>query len=257
MSFEEYDDEEELSTRPRLWIWFVAAILVVSLGIAYGANALFSVAPDVIRSSGDPDSYAFLQTDPVTGDPVRYNPCEAIHYVIDRSAAPEGAVGDLQDSIRLFEGAMDVDMVFDGFTEEVASADRRSYQPDRYGKRVWAPLLFAWVAPADLLQPDDQSVGSAGSAYAVNEQGRYVYVSGVITFNAEARLLNGFELGDSWGDVALHELGHIFGLAHVEDDTQVMYPDVTGGEARLGAGDLAGLERLGRAGGCLETPRPG
>ena len=257
MSFDGYDDDEELSTRPRFWIWFVAAILVVSLGIAYGANALFSVAPDVIRSSGDPDSYAFLQTDPETGEPVRYNPCEAIHYVIDRSAAPAGAVDDLQESVRLFEDAMDVDMVFDGFTEEVASADRRSYQPDRYGKGVWAPLLFAWVAPADLLQPDDQSVGSAGSAYAVNERGRFVYVSGVITFNAEARLLNGFELGDSWGDVALHELGHIFGLAHVEDDTQVMYPDVTGGEARLGAGDLEGLERLGRAGGCLDPPEPG
>jgi hypothetical protein len=257
VSFDEYDDEEELPSRGRFWIWFVAVILVLSIAIAYGANALFSVAPDVIRSSGDPDSYAFLQTDPKTGEPVRYNPCEPIRYVINRSAAPEGAIVDLQESVRIFEDAMEVELVFDGYTAEIASADRRSYQPERYGKDAWAPLLFAWVAPSDMLQPDDQAVGSAGSAYAANERGRFVYVSGIITFNAQARLLSGFELGDSWGDVALHELGHVFGLAHVEDDSQVMYPDVTGGEARLGAGDLAGLKKLGRAGGCIDTPEPG
>lgn len=255
MTYEGYD-EDELPSRRRFWTLLVAVILVLSIAVAYGADALFSVAPSVLRSAGDPDSYAFLQTDPKSEEPVRYNPCEAIHYVINRSAAPPGAVDDLQESVRLFEEAMDVDLVFDGFTEEVASPDRHSYQPDRYGKDTWAPLLFAWVPPEDLLQPNDQAVGAAGSAAAQNRDGRLVYVTGIATFNSEAKLLPGFELGDSWGDVALHELGHIFGLAHVEDDNQVMYPDVTGGEARLGAGDLAGLERLGRGGGCLDVPEP-
>ncbi len=252
----DYEDEEEpYPSRGRFWIWLVAAILVVSLGVAYGADALFRVAPSILRSAGEPDSYAFLHSDP-TGEPVRYNPCEPIHYVINRSAAPEGAVDDLQRAVRIFEEAMDVDLVFDGFTNEAASADRRGYQPARYGRDVWAPILFAWVPTEELLQPDDQSVGSAGSAFVQNRSGRFVYVTGVATFNSEARLLPGFDLGDSWGDVTLHELGHLFGLAHVEDDTQVMYPDVTGGSARLGAGDRAGLERLGRAGGCLDVPTP-
>ena len=255
--FSDYDDEEEpLPSRRRFWTILIAIILVVSMGVVYGADALFNVAPSVLRSAGDPDDFAFLRTDPSSGEPVRYDPCRPIRYVINRSAAPEGAVADLERSIDLFGDAMDVDFVFEGYTDEVATRDRALHQPRRYGADRWAPILFAWVPPEELLQPDDQAVGAAGSAYVRNDRGRLVYVSGTVTFNSEARLLPGFELGDSWGDVALHELGHIVGLAHVEDSTQVMYPDVTGGEARLGAGDLAGLERIGRAGGCVDTPSP-
>jgi hypothetical protein len=253
--FEE-DEEEPLPSRRRFWTIVIAIILVVSMGVVYGADALFSVAPSVLRSSGDPDDYAFLQVGP-DGEPIRYDPCSPIRYVVNRSSAPEGAVADLERSIELVEDAMDVDFVFDGFTDEAATPDRSLYQPDRYARDRWAPILFAWVPPQRLLQPDDQAVGAAGSAYVRNDRGRLVYVTGTVTFNSEARLLPGFELGDSWGDVALHELGHIVGLAHVDDSTQVMYPDVTGGEARLGAGDLAGLERLGRAGGCIDVPAPG
>lgn len=252
-----YDEEDdEIPARSRWWIWIVAAVLVVSLAIAYGADAFFRVAPSVLRSSGDPDSYEFLQTDPATGGPVRYNPCEPIRYVIDRRDAPEGAIDDLDDGIAMFEEAMGIEMVFEGYTNEPATSDRPVYQPDRYGEDVWAPLLFAWVPRAELLQPDDQAVGAAGSAYVQNEDGELVYVTGVVTFNSEAKLLPGFELGGSWGDVVLHELGHLFGLGHVNDTTQVMHPNVTTGEARLGAGDLAGLEKLGRKAGCVEVPDP-
>lgn len=256
--YDDYDDDEPLPpSRRRFWTVVVAGVLVVSVAVVYGANALFSVAPSVFRSSGDPSDYAFLQMDDASGQPIRYNPCEPIRYVINRTAAPDGAVDDLETSIALFEDAMGVDFVFEGSTDEVPTPDRAIYQPDRYGADGWAPILFAWVPPERLLQPDDQALGSAGSAHVQNRNGRLVYVTGIVTFNSEAKLLPGFELGDSWGDVALHELGHVVGLAHVEDDTQVMYPDVTGGEARLGAGDLAGLERLGRPAGCVDVPAPG
>ncbi len=252
----EYDDDEELPSRGRFWVWFVTAVLVISIVAAYGANALLSVAPSVLRSSGDPEAYEFVRTDPVSREPVRYDPCSPIRYVINRDATPEGAIEDLEAAIRMFESAMEVDFVSAGETDEVARPDRRLYQPDRYGKGRWAPILFAWVPLERLLEPDDQAVGAAGSSYVTNERGSLVYVTGVVTFNSEAKLLSGFELGASWGDVALHELGHIVGLAHVGDDNQAMYPDVTGGDARLGAGDLNGLERLGRTSGCLDVPDP-
>ena len=48
--------------------------------------------------------------------------------------------------------------------------------------------------------------------------------------------------------VLLHELGHLVGLAHVDDQGEIMYADgVT--RTSYGAGDLDGLARLG-AGGC-------
>ncbi|HET7482075.1 MAG TPA: matrixin family metalloprotease, partial [Actinomycetota bacterium] len=204
--------------------------------------------------AGDRSSFAFLSVDPSTGKPVRYDPCSPIHYVVDRRLAPPGTLSDLEAGIASISDATGIAFSFDGYTTEPAGRDRRAYQPHRYGKR-WAPVLVSWVRPPDLLIPGDQAVGAAGSTPVSNDEGVPVYVTGEITFNAEAKLLPGFELGDSWGDVVLHELGHLVGLAHVADTTQVMNPDVTGGLARLGAGDLAGLHRLGRAAGCVQVPR--
>ena len=43
----------------------------------------------------------------------------------------------------------------------------------------------------------------------------------------------------------MHELGHVVGLAHVDDSREVMYADNVG-VTQFGSGDLAGLAALGR-----------
>lgn len=50
--------------------------------------------------------------------------------------------------------------------------------------------------------------------------------------------------------VILHELGHLVGLGHVEDPTQVMYPSSSYEVTSLATGDLNGLAKLGR-GDCF------
>lgn len=49
-----------------------------------------------------------------------------------------------------------------------------------------------------------------------------------------------------------HELGHLVGLDHVADPTQLMNPDRVRGQVPFGAGDLTGLALLGR-GNCFPT----
>jgi hypothetical protein len=50
--------------------------------------------------------------------------------------------------------------------------------------------------------------------------------------------------------IVLHELGHLVGLAHVDDDTQLMYPEAQRAVTDYADGDLTGLARLG-AGPCV------
>ena len=87
--------------------------------------------------------------------------------------------------------------------------------------------------------------------------GHEVYVTGLIVIDSSqnAKLAPGFG-ATSLGAVLMHELGHVVGLDHVTDTAQIMYPTVTDKPAVYAAGDLAGLQQLGRANGCLAVPAP-
>ena len=63
-----------------------------------------------------------------------------------------------------------------------------------------------------------------------------------------------FRFGRNNGE--MHELGHVIGLDHVTDQSQIMYPTVTTKLSVFGAGDLAGLQLLGRPAGCMTVPAP-
>ncbi len=52
--------------------------------------------------------------------------------------------------------------------------------------------------------------------------------------------------------ILMHELGHVLGLDHVDDPTQLMYAE-NSGQFEFGDGDRAGLALLG-TGECV--PRP-
>jgi len=230
----------------------VALLVVVALVAAAVAPLLRSTTlePKAVGAKGD---YTFILTS--GGDPVRWNPCEPIHYVLGRAGLTEGGIQDVHGAIDRITEVTGVEFTYDGLTDEQPSRDRRSYQPERYGDR-WAPVLIAWVDPAESdipFEEEGQEAAAVASPQTPDDRSEHVYVSGWIAVNVEDPNPSGFGLPGMQGPVVLHELGHVLGLGHAESNGNLMEPS-GGGVTSFGPGDLAGLAQLGRDQGCLVTP---
>ena len=223
--------------------------------VALPKGAVAAATPPVVVAAGDPSSYSFLQANP-NGSPVRWDPCTPIHYVTNLTGAPAGAAADVAQAIDEVSVASGLTFVNDGATTETPAQNRPAEQADRYGHR-WAPVLIAWGSPGPgSLLPGGGVLGEGGATWA-SSGGPDVYVSGIVALDAGASssLAGGFGAGLTRGDLLLHEIGHLVGLGHTADASQVMYPDLLSRPvASYGAGDLAGLARVGAGSGCLSAP---
>ncbi len=192
--------------------------------------------------------YAFEQTQTgSTTDPVTWDPCRAIHYVIS-GTAPAGAAQLVPQAVAAISRASGLHFVYDGTTkEQPSSAARAAYQPTVYGAR-WAPLLISWTTPTQEADLAGGIIGLGGAYGMTAPDGRITYVTGDVSLDAPqiAQVLaRGGPPAATMQAVVLHELGHALGLAHVSDPTQVMYPEAQIRVTALGAGDRRGLAALG------------
>ena len=237
--------------RPRAW---VASFVIVAVAAAALAGHFSGLSFTLEVGPGDPDAYKFLRIDSSNHRPVRYDPCTPIHYVVNRRLMPDGAHEDIHEAFDRVSEATGIDFVFDGFTTEPTSRDRPVYQPERYGER-WAPILVGW-APEEFVRNRDHRLAIGGSVAETNPVGIEMWVSGRVVLNSDEEVRLGFESGHTWGEVLMHELGHVVGLDHVEDPAQIMYAHTTDEPAEWGSGDREGLRRLGREAGCTDPPDP-
>ena len=194
-------------------------------------------------------SFAFTSMQPDGSGPVAYSPCRPIHYVVRPDGAPQGGAEFLTAAIATVSAATGLQFVDDGATREAPDEERSAYQPDAYGRR-WAPVLVAWSTPEETPGLAGDVAGIGGSA-AVTRDGLSVYVTGSVTLDTgdlgelmAAPATRATALG-----IVTHELGHLVGLDHVDDPTQLMYPSTTSSVSTFAAGDLAGLAALG-SGAC-------
>ena len=216
-----------------------------------------------------PADFSFFQVASDRCSPVRWNPCESIHFVINPKNAPPTGVADVREAFKRLAAATGITYVDDGLTDE-AGTGNRAYQPERYGER-WAPILVHWITGTSRSQGGDVQIVGGGFPTRVGD----VYVTGNLFLNVNA-IVNpdtrapvpgGFEdqntigaigpEGVTWGRVILHELAHITGLGHVREPSELMYPETADhtGPTAFGKGDLAGIKYLGKEAGCLETPK--
>ena len=233
-----------------LWVTLVCVLLALTMGA-------LAVAP-LFDGTGESPGPRFLFLDRTDqGTPTRWNPCDAIHYVVNADLAPPGSIADVFEAVRRISTATGITFVYEGPTKEEATVYRPVYQPDRYGDR-WAPVLIAWADPDDSDIPFERGDRvAAGVAVPVIPPTRIedLYVSGWVAINADDPNPPGFDFPGQQGPVILHELGHLMGLGHVRRMGELMHPE-GGGVVDLGPGDLEGLRRLGAEGGCITVMDP-
>lgn len=204
--------------------------------------------PRPVEPSDEP--YAFLMLQEDGESPVAYDPCRPIHVVINDEEAPPEGEALLVEALEAVTDATGLQFVLDGPTDERASGDtlvvdRVPYQPELYPDR-WAPVLVHWVLPDDHPRLLGDTAGYAGSQPIQTEDG-LVYVTGTVTLDGpQLEELLGYPEGiAAVRSVLEHELGHLVGLDHVEDPSQLMNP--TGGDAvTFAGGDRLGLSELGQ-----------
>ena len=202
--------------------------------------------------AAESDRYRFAWTRPGSDAPVAYDPCRPIHVVVNNRTAPPGADVLLAAALEAVRRATGLVFVVDGPTDEAPNPKRPPYQPDRYPKR-WAPVLVAWSDPVEAPTLAGAVAGSGGSmALSVGDD--RLYVTGGVTLDGpQLRTVLGERGGKAEVRAVLeHELGHLVGLDHVPDPTQLMNPDRVRGRVSFGAGDLTGLALLGQ-GSCFPT----
>jgi len=196
----------------------------------------------------------------VGGKPVRWNPCQRIHWKYNPAGQPWWTRSDgtkysgltvIKSAMAKVAAATGTVWVYDGTTTSVPTS---KWLPTSVS--TIRPVLIGWTdgKHSDLLS------GQPASTLAVTRTAYFKTVLDGVTLAATKGMAIAFDRtnklpgvgAQSWRSVALHELSHGMGLSHVGTTSQIMYPMLQTKYRELQSGDIAGLYKVGKAQGCID-----
>lgn len=190
------------------------------------------------------------------GTSPRWNPCETVQWRFNPAGAPVGGFGVVGNALKRISAVSGLRFQYMGTSTATPSS---AYLEQSYG--AYKPLLIGWTTSArsDLLRNvDRRTVGVTrvkwvGWSLLTGDVSQLA--TGTVAFNAASKApLYG---PNSRYTYALHELGHAVGLSHVSSSYNLMNAVIPTAMRDLGAGDGAGLRRVGATAGCLHDLRAG
>lgn len=250
------DHDRRRTSDPVAWIslavavvGLVAMVLVSPSLLPAPVRELVGLAPERLASAPDVDgtgTYAFMAHQPDDPDaPVAYDPCRPLKVRINPELAPPGGVEIVREAMDRVSAATGLVLQYDGSTTERPSWDNE-FAPSFLGQVRTRPALVSWAEESEVPELEGDVAGIGGSLAVRTELGPARYVTGGVTLDAATfRMLADRPDGDAeMRAIVLHELGHLVGLAHVDDPGELMHGDNVG-LLDFGPGDRAGLARVG------------
>lgn len=266
--------------RRSAWLRLAFAVLIAAVAVLSPRFAVTDLHENTVitnagsTTGGDGDQYragatvrmaatGTYQLMPVTlnsGKTVtaRWNPCQtAVTYQVNLSGLPKKKRAAMLKTIKAsfvrLHAATGLTYRYKGTTTFVPTQENLAAQP--------AEIVVAAVARSRTDFPmTSRSLGYGGvlwsSWYGSQGEGAAV-MRGYVVLEADAiqKLKSGFGKGLRQSNVILHELGHASGLEHVSSRKEQMYPTLTSASpSGYGAGDLAGLAKVGKQAGCISVP---
>jgi hypothetical protein len=233
-----------LWTRPLIMIGALLPLLVVQ-------PAVVAAAP------GNPRAYT-LATPFIKGVVIRWNPCAPIDYRVNLARSPKNSLPEVKKAFAAAGRATGLRFRYAGTTTAVPQA-RKGYNGVY---PAGTEIVIAWGTHAQSrMMPKGTGIAGMGgwlgtSGYTASGRAAAIITEGRIVLNSTVArsLARGFaaKQGGTTGLLLMHEIGHAVGLDHpvINDKKQIMYPMLATKKAVWGAGDLAGLRKVGRTGGC-------
>jgi hypothetical protein len=172
----------------------------------------------------------------------RWNPCRVIGWKFNPNGGDTRLLHDVNQAIATVSAATGLRFAYQGTTTYVGSRHTAA--------RAGTQILVSWATPRQVARLRGRRVGVAMTSVEVS---RRQYVGSSIALDRTHRLRHGSRARGrpTWAQVVLHELAHAIGLGHTTARRQLLYAKVHRRNHRLGAGDLAGLQRLGADRPCL------
>lgn len=215
-----------------------------STATTYGSTTAAAVTRTTLRGSAS--SHAFLAMDS-KGRPAHWNRCAVVRVRVNTAGMPRGGLDDVKGVLARLNDSSGLRFVLAGGTivRPYATKDWSKNIPSRWR----ADVYIGWNDAAHVPSLAGSVAGIGGPIYRTDGSREPQIVTGALVMDREARVKGGFGAGVSRGTLILHEMGHVANLAHVKENTQVMYPAITSASTgNYQRGDRAGLVQLSRYG---------